>query len=174
MVQNPGSVGAGFYVTPDLVLTAYHVVKDSALVQMTFYDGTKTFGKVVEHDIRLDLALVRAQTAGKPLKIHTGPLRLGETVEAIGHPKGYEFTITRGVISAVRRQRSANIGSDTLVEFVQTDTPISPGNSGGPLLMRDSVIGVNDWIRVDKGSQNLNFSVSWNEIKSFLDRFLSK
>lgn len=174
VVQNPGSIGAGFYVTPDLVLTAYHVVKESALVQMTFYDGTKTFGKVVEHDIRLDLALVRAQNAGKPLKIHTGPLRLGETVDAIGHPKGYEFTITRGVISAVRRQRSANIGSDTLVEFVQTDTPISPGNSGGPLLMRDSVIGVNDWIRVDKGSQNLNFSVSYNEIKSFLDRFLSK
>lgn len=174
VVQNPGSVGAGFYVTPELVLTAYHVVKDSSLVQMTFYDGTKTFGRVVGHDIRLDLALVRAQNAGKPLKIHTGPLRLGETVEAIGHPKGYEFTITRGVISAVRRQRSANIGSDALVEFVQTDTPISPGNSGGPLLLRDTVIGVNDWIRVDKGSQNLNFSVSYNEIKSFLDRYLSK
>ena len=174
VVQNPGSTGAGFYVTPDLVLTAYHVVKDSSLVQMTFYDGTKTFGKVVGHDIRLDLALVRAQNAGKPLKIHTGPLRLGETVEAIGHPKGFEFTITRGVISAVRRLRSVNIGSDALVEFVQTDTPISPGNSGGPLLLRDTVIGVNDWIRVDKGSQNLNFSVSYNEIKSFLDRYLSK
>ena len=64
--------------------------------------------------------------------------------------------------------------TDALVEFVQTDTPISPGNSGGPLLLRDTVIGVNDWIRVDKGSQNLNFSVSYNEIKSFLDRYLSK
>lgn len=174
LIQNPGSTGTGFYVTPELVLTAHHVVEKNALIQMIFYDGTKTFGRVVDHDIRLDLALVRAQTAGKPLKIHTGPLRLGETVEAIGHPKGYEFTITRGVISAVRRQRSASIGSDALVEFVQTDTPISPGNSGGPLLLRDTVIGVNDWIRVDKGSQNLNFSVSYNEIRSFLDRFTAK
>ncbi|TQF08402.1 trypsin-like serine protease, partial [Myxococcus llanfairpwllgwyngyllgogerychwyrndrobwllllantysiliogogogochensis] len=121
-----------------------------------------------------DLALVKAQQAGKPLAIHTGPLKLGETVEAIGHPKGYEFTITRGVISAMRRQRSAAIGSDNLVEFVQTDTPISEGNSGGPLLLKDAVIGVNDWIRVDKGSQNLNFSVSYNEIRSYLDRFKGK
>lgn len=112
--------------------------------------------------------------AAKPLAVHTGPLKLGETVEAIGHPKGYEFTITRGVISAVRRQRSAAIGSDNLVEFIQTDTPISPGNSGGPLLLKDAVIGVNDWIRVDKGSQSLNFSVSYNEIRSYLDRFKSK
>lgn len=171
VVQGPSSIGTGFYVTPELVLTAHHVVDKSALVQMTFYDGTKTFGKVVAHDILLDLALIRAQTTGKPLKIHQGPLRLGETVEAIGHPKGYEFTITRGVISAVRKQRSSNIGSGNLVEFVQTDTPISPGNSGGPLLLGGSVIGVNDWIRVDKGAQNLNFSVSFNEIRSFLDRY---
>lgn len=174
ILRNSSSTGTGFYVTPDLLLTAYHVVKGGSLVEITFYDGTKTYGKVVDHDVRLDLALIRPQTTGKPLKIHTGPMRLGETVEAIGHPKGYEFTITRGVISAMRKQRSATIGSDVLVEFVQTDTPISPGNSGGPLLLRDAVIGVNDWIRVDKGSQNLNFSVSYNEIRTYLDRFTNK
>jgi serine protease Do len=171
VIRNASATGTGFYVTPDLVLTAYHVVRGSSLAQLSFYDGSKTTGRVVHHDVRLDLALVRAQTPGRPLKIHTGPLRLGEAVEAIGHPKGYEFTITRGVISALRKQRSANIGSEALVEFVQTDTPISAGNSGGPLLQRDVVIGVNDWIRVDKGSQNLNFSVSYNEIRSFMDRF---
>lgn len=174
IIRNAKATGTGFYVTPELVLTAYHVVEGHSLVEMTYYNGTKTYGRVVDHDIRLDLALIKAQQAGKPLSIHTGPLRLGETVEAIGHPKGYEFTITRGVISAVRRQRSATIGSDNLVEFIQTDTPISPGNSGGPLLLKDAVVGVNDWIRVDKGSQNLNFSVSYNEIRSYLDRFKSK
>lgn len=174
ILKNAKSLGAGFYVTPDLILTAYHVVQGAALVEITYYDGTKSYGKVIDHDIRLDLALVKAQTAGKPLKIHGGPIRLGETVEAIGHPKGYEFTITRGVISSVRKQRSAAIGSDNLVEFVQTDTPISQGNSGGPLLLKDAVIGVNDWIRVDKGSQNLNFSVSFNEIRDYLGRFSGK
>jgi serine protease Do len=174
ILKNAKAIGTGFYVTPDLILTAYHVVQGGALVEMTYYDGTKSYGKVIDHDIRLDLALVKAQTAGKPLKIHSGPIRLGETVEAIGHPKGYEFTITRGVISSVRKQRSVAIGSDNLVEFVQTDTPISQGNSGGPLLLKDTVIGVNDWIRVDKGSQNLNFSVSFNEIREYLGRFTGK
>jgi len=174
IIRNAKSTGTGFYVTPELVMTAFHVVKGSNLVELTFYDGTKTYGRVVDHDVLLDLALIKAQTTGKPLRIHSGPLRLGSTVEAIGHPKGYEFTITRGVISAVRKQTSAAIGSENLVEFIQTDTPISPGNSGGPLFQNDSVIGVNDWIRIDKGSQNLNFSVSYNEIRSYLNRFRGK
>jgi len=174
IVRNHKASGTGFYVTPDLILTAYHVIEGSSLVELSFYDGTKSYGKVVDHDVRLDLALVRPQTTGKPLKIHSGPIRLGETVEAIGHPKGYEFTITRGVVSAMRKLRSVAIGSANLVEFVQTDTPISPGNSGGPLFLKDAVIGVNDWIRVDKGSQNLNFSVSFNEIREYLDRFTRK
>jgi S1-C subfamily serine protease len=164
-------MGTGFYVTPDLILTAYHVVDKANLVEITFYDGTKTFGKVINHDVRLDLALIKAQVAGKPAKIHAGAIKLGETVEAIGHPKGFEFTITRGVVSALRKQSSAAIKSSALVEFVQTDTPISPGNSGGPLFLRDAVIGVNDWVRVDKASQNLNFSVSFNEIRGYLSRF---
>ena len=171
IIRNSQAIGTGFYVTPDLILTAYHVVEGGALAELTFYDGTKSYGRVVDHDVRLDLALIRPQTTGKPLKIHIGPLRLGETVEAIGHPRGYEFTITRGVISALRKQRSANIASGNLVEFVQTDTPISPGNSGGPLMLRNEVIGVNDLGRVDKGSQNLNFSVSHNEIRNYLNRF---
>ena len=174
IVRNAQATGTGFYVTPDLILTAHHVVEDGALVELTFYDGTKSYGKVVDHDARLDLALIRAQATGKPLKIHTGPIRLGETVEAIGHPKGYEFTITRGVVSAIRKQRSASLSSDNLVEFVQTDTPISNGNSGGPLMLKNAVIGVNDWIRIDKGSQNLNFSVSFNEIRNYLERFTGR
>ncbi len=170
IVKNSNSIGTGFYVTPDLVLTAYHVVDKANLVEMTFYDGTKTYGKVIDHDVRLDLALIKSQTTGKPVKIFSGPIRLGETVEAIGHPKGYEFTITRGVVSAVRKQSGATLKNSALVEFVQTDTPISPGNSGGPLFLRDAVVGVNDWVRVDKASQNLNFSVSFNEIRNYLER----
>jgi serine protease Do len=174
IVKTSKAIGTGFYVTPELILTAFHVVDGSNLVEMTFYDGTKTFGKVIDSDVRLDLAIIKAQVAGKPVKIHSGQIRLGETVEAIGHPKGYEFTITRGVVSALRKQSSTLLKSGPPIEFVQTDTPISPGNSGGPLFLKDSVIGVNDWVRVDKASQNLNFSVSYNEIQAYLNRFEGK
>ena len=174
IIKAANSIGTGFYVTADLILTAYHVVDKANLIELTFYDGTKSFGKVIDHDVRLDLALIRAQTTGKPVKLYRGPIRLGETVEAIGHPQGYEFTITRGVISAIRKMTSLSLKASAPVEFVQTDTAISPGNSGGPLFLKDTVIAVNDWIRVDKGSQNLNFSVSHNEIRNYITRVLGK
>ena len=56
------------------------------------------------------------------------------------------------------------------VEFVQSDTPVSPGNSGGPLFLGNKVIGVVDFGNVEKYSQNLNFSVSFNEVRNFLRR----
>lgn len=171
LIRSGDSIGTGFYVTPDLILTAYHVVEKASLVEMQFFDGPKTFGKVVDHDVRLDLALIRPQVAGKPVKIHQGPIQLGATVEAIGHPRGLEFTITRGVVSALRKQRSVMLPTAPDVEFVQTDTPISPGNSGGPLFLGESVIGVNDFVIASKTAQNLNFSVSFNEIRNYLTRF---
>ena len=174
VVKTNKGTGTGFYITPDLVMTAFHVVDGSNLVELTFYNGTKTYGKVIDSDIRLDLALIKPQISGKPVKIHTGQIRLGETTEAIGHPKGYDFTITRGVISALRKQAGPVLKSGPPIEFIQTDTPISPGNSGGPLFLKDSVIGVNDWVRVDKASQNLNFSVSFNEIREYMNRFEGK
>ncbi len=174
ILKTPRGIGTGFYVTPDLILTAFHVVDQAGLVEITFYDGSKSTGRVINHDVRLDLALIKAQTVGRPVRIYSGAIRLGETAEAIGHPKGYDFTITRGVVSAVRKQVSQTLKSGPVVEFIQTDTPISPGNSGGPLFIRDAVIGVNDWARVDKASQSLNFSVSYNEIKTYLDRYEEK
>ena len=171
LIKSGNSIGTGFYVTPDLILTAYHVVEKAALVEMQFFDGSKTFGKVVDHDVRLDLALIRPQLTGKPARIHQGPIRLGSTVEAIGHPRGLEFTITRGVVSALRKQKGVMLPTAPDVEFVQTDTPISPGNSGGPLFLGESVIGVNDFVIASKTAQNLNFSVSFNEIRNYLNRF---
>jgi serine protease Do len=169
-VQGESGVGAGFYVAPNLVLTSHHVVGGRRLVRLTDIGGRSFSGTVTSVDERLDLALISTSTQGVALKIHEGPIRLGTAVEAIGHPRGYRYSITRGVISSIRKNRSTTVDSDALVEYVQTDTPISPGNSGGPLLLGEYVVGVNDWARVDKGSQSLNFSVSFNEIKGFLGR----
>lgn len=170
IVKAGSGTGTGFYVTPEIILTAYHVVEKSALVQLEFYNGRQNSGRIIAHDIRLDLALIKADAVGIPLDIFSGNIRLGSTVEAIGHPQGLSFTITRGIVSSLRKQASIYTKGSAKVEFVQSDTPVSPGNSGGPLFLGNKVIGVVDFGNVEKYSQNLNFSVSFNEVRNFLRR----
>lgn len=170
VIYNPtGSMGSGFYVTPDLVLTNYHVIEGAKYAEMKLYNGHETFGKVVKSDVRLDLALVKVQEKGKPVQFYDkSTLDLGSTTEAIGHPKGLEFTITRGVISAVRKRESVFDTGGKKVLFVQTDTPINPGNSGGPLFLGDKVIGVNDNKLVGMDTEGISFSIHHSEVEKFL------
>jgi len=171
--EGGGGMGSGFFVKPDVVLTNWHVVKDKQFVELKTYDGQETFGKVLGKDVRLDLALVRVQSRGKPIRFRTETrINLGATVEAIGHPRRLLFSITRGVVSAVRKHHSISLpkGAGDEVLYIQTDAPISPGNSGGPLFMGDYVIGINTWGRLD--GQNLNFSVHYSEILTFLKEHL--
>lgn len=171
VIYNPtGSLGSGFYVAPDLVLTNYHVIDGAKYVEMKLYNGHETFGKVVKSDVRLDLALVKVQEKGKPVRFYKeNSLDLGSTTEAIGHPKGLEFTVTRGVISAVRKKESIFDTGGKEILFVQTDTAINPGNSGGPLFLGDYVIGVNDNKLVDVGTEGLGFAIHHSEVETFLD-----
>lgn len=170
-----GSLGSGFFVTPDVILTNWHVVKKSRFVEMSMYDGRETFGTVLGKDVLLDVALVRVQDRGKPVRFYTKQkIRLGQTVEAIGHPLRLKFSITRGVISAVRKHPSINLpkGAGDPVLYIQTDTPINPGNSGGPLFLGDRVIGMNTWGYNPQAASGLNFSVHYSELLAFMKEHL--
>ena len=170
VVNNPkGSLGTGFFVAPDLVLTNYHVIEGAQFIEMKMYNGLETFGKVVKTDVRLDLALIKVQTRGTPVNFFQGNiLELGATVEAIGHPKGLTFTVTRGIVSAVRQRPSVYGVGGKDVLFVQTDAAINPGNSGGPLFLGDKFIGVNNNKLVAE-SEGLGFSIHYSEISAFLE-----
>ena len=170
VVYNPnGGVGSGFFVRPDLVLTNYHVIEDSKFVEMKLYDGQETFGKVVKTDIRLDLALVRVQQRGKPVRLYQRrTVDLGVTTEAIGHPKGLNFSITRGVISALRRLPSTYAPGGKEILFVQTDAAINPGNSGGPLFIEDEVVGMNTQKLAKVEVEGLGFALHFSEINAFM------
>jgi len=146
-VFQAGGMGSGFYVRPDVVLTNYHVVEEQKFVNIKLYDGPETFGKVIARDAGLDLALVRVQARGIPVRFYNkNKIELGSTVEVIGHPKRFEFSITRGIVSAIRKHKSVilgNKGPDVLQ--VQYDAPTSNGNSGGPVFLGDRVIAIVDW-----------------------------
>jgi len=169
VILNPkGTIGTGFFVRPSLVLTNYHVIEGVKFIEMKMFNGIETFGKVVKSDVRLDLALIKVQDQGVPVQFYEGNnIELGSTLEAIGHPKGLAFSITRGIASAVRKKKSVNAVGGKEVLFVQTDAAINPGNSGGPLFLGQKVVGVNN-NKLVGGSEGLGFAIHYSEVAEFL------
>ena len=176
-----GSMGSGFYVRPNIVMTNWHVVENHPIVELRTYDKRESFGQVIAKDVRLDLALVKVQDRGRPVRFYQGKdLVPGETLEAIGHPRRLLFSITRGVVSAIRKRRGGTNETQTGdVLYIQTDADINPGNSGGPLFKGDKVVGVNvssalrpspsdDSVMVP--APGLNFAVHYAEAPRFLDQ----
>lgn len=168
-----GGLGSGFFVRPDIVMTNYHVVEEGDFAELKMHDEQETFGKVIARDAGLDLALIKVQSRGKPARFYDkSKIELGSTVEVIGHPRAFEFSITRGVVSAVRNAMIPNLRSGPEVLQVQIDAATSPGNSGGPVFFKDYVISVISWGRVDRGSSGLTFSIHHSEAQRFLNEAL--
>ena len=134
-----------------------------------FRPGQRTsglVGKVIRHDVSRDLALIATTLDGQPVDLTpVGQISAGASLETIGHPRGLSFSITRGVLSAIRVMPSHR-QTGQQVTYIQTDTPSNPGNSGGPLFLGNKVIGVVTWSEAN--SQNLNFAVDASEILAFL------
>jgi S1-C subfamily serine protease len=172
VVQHPnGRIGSGFYVDNETVLTNYHVVEGSEFHEIGLFNGSETFGKVSASNISLDLALIKVQQRGVPVTLYSGDrLPIGATVDAIGHPQGLEYSLTRGTISGIRRMASLYDPGGKPVRFIQSDVAINPGNSGGPLFIGDEVVGVNDWKLADTDLEGLSFSIHISEVKKFLEK----
>jgi S1-C subfamily serine protease len=137
----------------DVVLTAWHVVADASSVCAVFADGQRVnvIG-CVDYDRRRDLALLKLETRLPHRKAALG--RESPSVAArayvIGSPKGYDFSITDGLISQIRSVQG-------FLQY-QLSCPISPGNSGSPVLnQRGEVIGIASWTQT--GAQNLSFAI---------------
>jgi S1-C subfamily serine protease len=174
--------GSGSLLPENIILTNFHVIRHYREVTVVFKpadpSGRPTQdevvkGNVVKVDVLRDLALVRPLSlpdrAVRPLEISSKDIEVGADVAAIGHPKGNDWTFTKGIVSSVRPDYEWSYGpGDThRATVIQTQTPINPGNSGGPLLSDDGkIVGVNSFI--DKSAEGLNFAVAAKEISYFL------
>jgi len=143
--QREHALGSGVVVSSDgYILTNNHVVRHATSIKVMLSD-TRTFdAKVVGADPQTDVAVVKItgkNLPGPALLGDSSKLRVGDIVMAFGNPFGFNFTVTRGAVSALNRTEG---GIEDIQNFVQIDAPINPGNSGGALVNVDGqVIGIN-------------------------------
>lgn len=159
-----GGNGSGVvYKADGLIVTNEHVVRGSSTVQVAFADGQRVSGTVRAVDAVTDLALVQADRRNlTPARFQSRLPAVGSLSVVIGSPLGLQNTVTAGIVSGVHREipGSARQGQ-SLVDLLQTDAPISPGNSGGAVANANAeVIGIAlAYIPPSEGAVALGFAI---------------
>ena len=144
--QAPARVGAGSGFVIDAeghIVTNEHVIKDAENITVTFKDGTTADARLIGHDEKTDLALIKIDMDGPVPYVDFGDsesVRVGEWVVTVGNPFGLGHSVNVGIVSA----RGRTIGAGPYDDFLQIDAQINRGNSGGPAFNASGqVIGVN-------------------------------
>jgi serine protease DegQ len=164
-IQHDQGTGSGVVWSRDgVVVTNAHVVGEVRDVQVAFFDGQRIDGRVRATDPDTDLAVVDVERDDlQPATFQKTLPVVGELAVAMGSPLGFQNTITAGIISGLHREipGSAEQGIRSLVDLIQTDAAISPGNSGGALVnARGEVVGVNvAYIPPEQGAVAIGFAI---------------
>lgn len=171
-------IGSGVIVSPDgYIVTNNHVVDGAVQIRVTLNDRRILTAKLVGTDKLTDLAVIKVDAKNLP-SIGWGDstqLKPGQTVLAFGSPFGYfQFSVTRGIISAVDRPNPYRDDPRKPGGYIQTDAAINPGNSGGPLVnSHGEVIGINTFIISDSGSfAGAGFAIPAQLAKATVDQLI--
>lgn len=165
-VRTDVSQGTGFIIeNSGYIVTNAHVLSDengnlaSGIRAVTYEQGTKS-AEFIGYDGVLDIALLKIPGTYESLSFDdSNNIQVGERVIAIGNPLGLQFSVSQGIVSAVHRK-----GPNGIDAYIQTDTALNRGNSGGPLINnRGNVIGINNFKVGD--SENIGFALESNYIR---------
>ena len=136
--------GSGVVYEPRRIVTNHHVVAGAEEIEVALADGDRIPARVVASDPRSDLALLAVDRDLPPASFAKSVPPVGSLAVAIGNPLGFEGSVTSGILSGVDRAVPSGGLTPALVNLLQTDAPISPGNSGGALVGENGkVIGIN-------------------------------
>ena len=131
--------GAGVILSEDgYIVTNEHVAGSAKTFTVRFSDGSRASARLVGSDAVADIAVLKADVSGlQPIKAGSAySVSVGENVYAIGHPYGFDWSLSRGIVSGLNRRVESRAGG-IIPGMIQTDALINPGNSGGPLLSAD-------------------------------------
>ena len=181
------AMGTGFLVDETgRVLSNWHVAdKATNMLLWTLPEGGNKSVKflfekqdyynasVIATDKKQDLALIKVNGLPKSIKpVNLGSdskIEVGDNVYAIGHPISYPWTFSFGMVSQVRKNFEWDYDENFThsANVIQMQTPISTGNSGGPLFSSEGqVVGINTL--GDTEGQNINFAVAVDQVKQFI------
>jgi 2-alkenal reductase len=177
--------GSGFVVSPKgYVLTSAHVIsnatKGAKQVYVAFRDGDRVDAEIVGFDLNDDVGVLKldpSDHALTPVPLgDSSKVAVGEPVAAIGSPFGNTDSLAVGVVSSNRRSIPSLTSRFNVVDAIQTDAPITHGNSGGPLLDgRGRVIGINAQIRSESGdSEGVGFAIPINAARRSMKQLIEK
>ena len=187
--QSGRGEGSGVVLTQDgMIITNNHVVgmaNAGGQIQVRFDDGTKASATIVGTDPATDIAVIKADTskALTPISLGTSAnLTEGQAVAAVGSPLGLSGTVTTGIVSALDRPvRAGGAQSDqsTVIDAIQTDAAVNPGNSGGALVnMNGELVGINSAIaslgQQNSGSIGLGFAIPVDQARRVADQLIKQ
>lgn len=170
-------LGSGVVWNQDgTIVTDDHVIAGASQVTVAFADGRRVSGQVIAGDPVTDLAVVKADRSGLPAaQFETALPQVGALAIAIGSPLGFQNTVSAGVISGLQRSIPGSAQQTrSLVNLIQTDAAISPGDSGGALVDGNGkVIGLNEaYLPPSTGAVSIGFAIPAETVSQIIPQLL--
>ncbi|MBA7486665.1 hypothetical protein ES707_22226 [subsurface metagenome] len=179
LIQTNLGLGSGFvYDAKGHIITNYHVIEGAETIQVSFLDGNISSASVVGMDIYSDIAVIKVDpevTTLYPVVLgSSSELAVGVPVAAMGSPFGLSDTLTVGIVSSLERTLTA-AENYVIIDVIQIDATVNPGNSGGPLVnIYGQVVGVNTAIESETGTfTGIGFAVPSDTVKREVDDLIA-
>lgn len=164
-------MGSGFIIHPSgYALTNNHVIENATIKVKVGSEAREYEAEVIGTDSFYDVALIRILSKRRDWPViplgSSAQCQVGDPALAFGNPLALELSVTSGIISARGRRQVHPSGRFGFFDFIQTDTPINPGSSGGPLVnVRGEAIGINTAMA---GGYGIGFTIPIDQVKPIL------